>query len=198
MVDSATTSRLIKKYPNRRLYDTHTSAYITLVDVKRMVLEHEGFQVVDAKTGEDLTRSVLLQIILEEEAGGAPMFTNELLAQMIRFYGNAMQGMMGKYLEGSLRSFAEMQARFKEQTRGMYGENAASQDLWKQYLNFQAPAMQSMMASYMEQSQKMFQQMQEQTQGQVRNMFAGFQFPAFGQTTKSSEEDETAAENKRK
>src|SRR6202008_2669550 len=68
-------TRLIKKYPNRRLYDTKTSVYITLADVKKLVVEGAEFQVVDAKTGEDLTRSILLQIILEEEAAGAPMFS---------------------------------------------------------------------------------------------------------------------------
>lgn len=177
---SAPSVRLIKKYPNRRLYDTRDSAYITLADVKQLVLDHEAFKVVDAKSGEDLTRSVLLQIILEEETGGAPMFTSELLAQMIRFYGNAMQGMMGKYLESNLRSFAEMQARFKEQARAVYGENSPmSRDLWAQFLNFQGPAMHNMMSAYMDQSQKMFQQMQEQMQGQARNMFSGFQFPQF-------------------
>ncbi len=67
-------TRLIKKYPNRRLYDTRTSSYITLVDVRDLVLEHEEFQVVDAKTGDDLTRSILLQIILEEESAGIPLF----------------------------------------------------------------------------------------------------------------------------
>ena len=94
-----TTPRLIKKYPNRRLYDTRTSAYITLADVKQLVLENEEFKVVDAKSQEDLTRSILLQIILEEEAGGAPLFSSQMLAQIIRFYGHAMQGMMGVYLE---------------------------------------------------------------------------------------------------
>ena len=177
----SSTVRLIKKYPNRRLYDTRGSAYITLADVKQMVLNHEDFTIVDAKTGDDLTRSVLLQIILEEEAGGAPMFTSDLLAQMIRFYGNAMQGVMGRYLEGNLKSFTEMQARFKEQTRTLYGENSpVSQDMWAQFLNFQGPAMQNMMTAYMDQSQKMFHQMQEQMQGQARNMFSGFQFPNFG------------------
>jgi polyhydroxyalkanoate synthesis repressor PhaR len=177
---AASSTRLIKKYPNRRLYDTRDSAYITLADVKQLVLNHDAFKVVDAKSGEDLTRSVLLQIILEEETGGAPMFTSELLAQMIRFYGNAMQGMMGKYLESNLHSFAEMQARFKEQSRAMYGENSPmSSDLWAQFMNFQGPAMHNMMSAYMDQSQKMFQQMQEQMQGQARNMFAGFQFPQF-------------------
>ena len=90
--------RLIKKYPNRRLYDTKTSSYITLADVKELVLKQETFQVVDAKSGDDLTRPILLQIILEEEAGGVPMFSSEVLSQLIRFYGNAMQGMMGSYL----------------------------------------------------------------------------------------------------
>jgi polyhydroxyalkanoate synthesis repressor PhaR len=87
--------RLIKKYPNRRLYDTQTSVYITLVDVKEMVLAQDEFQVVDAKTGDDLTRSILLQIILEEEASGQPLFSSSMLSQMIRFYGNTMQSMIG-------------------------------------------------------------------------------------------------------
>src|SRR6187397_1481953 len=79
--------RLIKKYPNRRLYDTKTSSYITLADVKQMVLKNEDFQVLDAKTNEDLSRQILLQIILEEESGGMPMFSSDLLSQMIRSYG---------------------------------------------------------------------------------------------------------------
>ncbi len=170
--------RLIKKYPNRRLYDTRTSTYITLVDVKGLVLAHEEFRVVDAKSGEDLTRSILMQIILEEEAGGSPMFSSDILAQIIRFYGNAMQGMMGKYLEGNIKAFSDMQLKLKDQAKTLYGENAApSNDLWAQFMSFQAPAMQSMMSAYMEQSQTMFQQMQEQIQGQTRNLFAGFPFP---------------------
>src|SRR4026208_507895 len=90
--------RLIKKYPNRRLYDTKTSSYITLADVKQMVLKNEDFQVLDAKTNEDLSRQILLQIILEEESGGMPMFSSDLLSQMIRSYGSAMQGFMGCFL----------------------------------------------------------------------------------------------------
>ncbi len=174
----AETSRLIKKYPNRRLYDTKTSTYITLSDVKDLVLQHEDFQVVDAKSGEDLTRSILLQIILEEEAGGAPMFTSDLLAQMIRFYGHAMQGMMGKYMETNIKAFTDMQSKLQDQARSLYGDkNTASQDLWAQFLNFQGPAMQSMMGAYVEQSKKMFQQMQENIQEQTRNLFTGFTFP---------------------
>ena len=173
--------RLIKKYPNRRLYDTKTSAYITLSDVKDLVLAYENFKVVDAKTGEDLSRSILLQIILEEETGGVPLFTSELLAMVIRFYGHAMQGMLGKYLENNIRAFSDFQAKMQEQSRSLYGgENSQIQnDMWTQFLNFQGPAMQQMMAAYMDQSKKMVQQMQEQLQSQTRNMFTGFQFPAY-------------------
>ena len=103
--------RVLKKYPNRRLYDTRTSSYITLADVKHMVLDSESFEVRDAKTGEDLTRSILLQIILEEETGGMPMFTTPMLSQVIRFYGHAMQGLMGNYLEKNLQALVDMQTR---------------------------------------------------------------------------------------
>jgi len=174
-------ARLIKKYPNRRLYDTRTSTYITLADVKDLVLAHESFQVVDAKTGEDLTRAILLQIILEEETGGAPMFTSDLLTQMIRFYGNAMQGMMGKYLESNIKVFTEMQKKLQEQARHLYGDNAAmSQELWNQFLGFQGPMMQNMLGAYVEQSRKLFQQMQENMQEQTRKMLSSFPFSGYG------------------
>src|SRR5690349_23032651 len=116
-------TRIIKKYPNRRLYDTETSSYITLADVKKLVLEHIEFRVEDAKTKEDLTRSILLQIILEEETAGAPMFSSDMLTQIIRFYGNAMQGMMGSYLEKNIQTFIAMQKRLQDQSRQMYGGN---------------------------------------------------------------------------
>jgi polyhydroxyalkanoate synthesis repressor PhaR len=175
-------SRLIKKYPNRRLYDTRTSSYITLADVKQLVLDREEFLVVDAKSGDDLTRSILLQIILEEEAGGSPMFTSDLLSQMIRFYGNATQGVMGKYLENNIKAFTDMQAKLQDQARSLYGDNnSISQDLWAQFMNFQGPALNSVMGAYLEQSRKMFEQMHEQIDSQTRNMFTGFPFPTYGQ-----------------
>ena len=172
--------RLIKKYPNRRLYDTKTSTYITLADVKQLVLQSEDFQVVDAKTNEDLTRAILLQIILEEETGGAPMFSSDILTQFIRSYGNAMQGMLRGYLERNMQLFTEIQKRMQEQSRQLYGEPVKfNEDLWKQFMSFQGPAMQSLMSAYMEQSRNMFVQMQEQLQNQTRNMFSGFSFPGF-------------------
>jgi polyhydroxyalkanoate synthesis repressor PhaR len=187
--------RLIKKYPNRRLYDTKTSSYITLADVKQMVLKQEEFQVVDAKSGEDLTRQILLQIILEEESGGLPMFSSDLLSQLIRFYGNAMQGMMGTYLEKNIRAFHDIQKTLQEQSARIYGSGTGSgvsgdvtrgaQDMWAQFMNLQGPAMQSLMQAYMEQSQKMFAQFQDQMQNQARNMFSGLSFPGFPQQTKN-------------
>ncbi len=174
------TLRLIKKYPNRRLYDTRTSSYITLADVKQLVLQHEQFQVVDAKTGEDLTRSILLQIILEEEAGGMPMFTSDLLSQLIRFYGNAMQGMVGNYLEKNMQTFVQVQKQLQEQSRTMFGDNSnVNKDLWTQFMNFQGSAMQGMMSAYMDQSKNVFMQMQDQLRNQTKNIFAGFPFPGF-------------------
>lgn len=172
-------SRLIKKYPNRRLYDTTASCYITLADVRDLVLGQDEFQVVDAKSGDDITRSILLQIILEEESGGAPMFTSAVLSQMIRFYGNAMQGFMGRYLESNMKAFSEAQAKLQEQTKSLYGENSPmNKDLWAQFMNFQGPALQSMMGAYMEQSKRMFVQMQDQIDTQTRNIFSGFPYPS--------------------
>src|SRR6266849_4517870 len=112
--------RAIKKYPNRRLYDTANSGYITLADVKQMVLEHIDFQDIEAKSGDDLTRAILLQIILEEESAGMPMFSSEMLAQMIRFYGSAQQTIMGSYIEQSAKLFMDMQQRMQDQTRGLF------------------------------------------------------------------------------
>jgi polyhydroxyalkanoate synthesis repressor PhaR len=160
--------RLIKKYPNRRLYDTQSSAYITLGDVKQLVLAFENFRVTDAKTGTDLTRSILLQIILEEETAGLPIFSSEVLSQMIRFYGHTMQSMLGKYLENNIKAFVEFQHKIQEQSLSIYGENPQLQsDFWAQFLHFQQPAMQNMMTAYMDQSKLMFQQMQEQLKGQI-------------------------------
>lgn len=169
---SAEGVRVLKKYPNRRLYDTQTSSYITLSDVKTMVLESQAFIVRDAKTSEDLTRSILLQIILEEESGGVPMFSSQALAQIIRFYGHAMQGVMGSYLEKNLQVFTDMQARLAEQSKGLYDTSAMNPEAWSQMLSGQAPALQGMVTSYLEQSGKLMQQMQEQMT-KAGNLFPG-------------------------
>jgi polyhydroxyalkanoate synthesis repressor PhaR len=166
--------RLIKKYPNRRLYDTRTSTYITLVDVKELVLANEDFQVIDAKTGDDLTRSILLQIILEEESAGIPMFSAEALANVIRFYGNAMQGMMGTYLEKNIQAFMDMQGKLQEQSQAFVGSKPGSQEAWAQFMAGQAPMMQNLMSNYIDQSKKVFMQMEEQMQNNAKSMLSSF------------------------
>ena len=170
---AAVTARVLKKYPNRRLYDTETSSYITLVDVKKMVLADQDFVVRDAKTSEDLTRSILLQIILEEESGGVPMFSSQTLAQIIRFYGHAMQGSMGSYLEKNLQAFTDVQSRLAEQATGLYDPKVMSPELWTQFLNGQALPVQGLMGNYLEQSKSMFAQMQEQMAKQAETLFPG-------------------------
>jgi polyhydroxyalkanoate synthesis repressor PhaR len=165
--------RLIKKYPNRRLYDTQTSSYITLTDVKQLVLDNEEFTVVDAKTDQDLTRSILLQIILEEESNGAPMFSSNALSQIIRYYGHAMQGMMGSYLEKNVQAFTDIQAKLTESSKGALEGKPFSPEMWAQFMNVQGPMMQGMMNNYIDQSKNLFVQMQEQMQSQTKTLFGG-------------------------
>ena len=160
--EATSLGRVIKKYPNRRLYDTETSTYITLTDVRRLVMDSADFVVVDAKTSDDLTRSILLQIILEEESGGAPMFTEAVLANIIRFYGNAMQSFMGAYLEKNVQGFMDLQVKMAEQAKGMSPEN------WAELMHVQSPMMQGMMGNYVEQSKSAFTQMQEQMKDQLQ------------------------------
>lgn len=160
--------RLIKKYPNRRLYDSRSSAYITLTDIKSLVLEQESFVVRDAKTDEDLTRSILLQIILDEEAAGTPMLSEAALSNIIRFYGHTMQGFLGTYLENNVQAFADLQSRFTEQSNGF------SPETWAQFMGRQSPMLQSMMGSYVHQSQSAMVQMQERMQQQTQQMLDVF------------------------
>jgi polyhydroxyalkanoate synthesis repressor PhaR len=174
--------RIIKKYPNRRLYDTATSGYITLADVKQMVIENTPFQVRDAKTNEELTRQILLQIILDEEAAGMPMFSNDMLGQMIRFYAGAMQGVVGGMFEQNVRAFMEFQRKMAEQTASLGNGMDASKfgpEVWQQFMQMQAPTMQGMMGNYLEQSTKMFMDMQQKMQESTKQFFPGFSFPGY-------------------
>ena len=154
--EAPTTQRVIKKYPNRRLYDTSTSTYVTLAEVKQLVMNGESVAVRDAKNGEDLTRSILLQIILEEESGGGPMFSAESLSNIIRFYGHTMQSAMGRALEKNVQTMMEMQARFNEQRQ------ALSPEAWAQMMSPQSGVMQNLLGGYADQSRSVYAQMQEQ------------------------------------
>lgn len=122
-------TRIIKKYPNRRLYDTEVSRYITLNDVRDLVLERQDFNVIDKQSGEDITRSILLQVISEEEEGGNPMFTTEVLVQFIRFYGDSMQNSVSRYLELSMHFFDEQQSQFKDRLQRILGNSNPLQAL---------------------------------------------------------------------
>jgi polyhydroxyalkanoate synthesis repressor PhaR len=137
-----TASRVIKKYPNRRLYDTEISSYITIEDVRQLIVEGVEFEVRDAKTGDDLTRQVLLQIIAEHEQNGEPMLSTQLLSQIIRFYGDSLQGFMGSYLERSMQMFLEQQQQFRQQMSGLIGQapwtmlnqlTERNLELWKEF-----------------------------------------------------------------
>ena len=154
--------RTIKKYPNRRLYDTQSSSYVTLAEIKKMVMTALPVQVVDAKTGEDLTRSILLQIILEEESAGAPMFSEAVLSNIIRFYGHAMQGHMGSYLENHVQSFMDWQNKLGESSPVL------SPEVWAQFMQWQPPMMQNMFSGLANPSQNVMTQMQEQMQKQIQ------------------------------
>jgi polyhydroxyalkanoate synthesis repressor PhaR len=140
-----TTPRLIKKYPNRRLYDTHTSSHLTLADIRQLVVDKIDFQVVDAKSGEDLTRSILLQVILEAESGGEPIFTSEMLMGIIQFYG-PYQGVLGSYLDKSIQTVIDIQSQ----------TGAQSSEAWSDFMHQQAPVMQDLMRQYVDQSKALY------------------------------------------
>lgn len=110
-----TDPRLIKKYPNRRLYDTEESRYITLVDVQRLVREGTDIKVVDTQSGDDITRGILIQIITEQEAGGNPLFTTDMLTRFIRFYDESLQDAFSSFLDQSLRLYSEQQEQMRAQ-----------------------------------------------------------------------------------
>lgn len=139
--------RVIKKYPNRRLYDSLQSCYVTLAEIKSLVLASQPFVVRDARTGEDLTRSILLQIILEEEAAGMPLFSEAALAHLIRFYGHAMQPFLGQTLEQQLQAMTDWQTRLGAQAQTLQG-----------------PALQTLLSDYLAQSQMAMTRMQRQTE----------------------------------
>ena len=162
--------RLIKKYPNRRLYDTRTSSYVTLADIKELVINHEEFVVTDTKSSKDLTRSILLQIILEEEAGKIPIFSESTLSQIIRIYGNSMQSMMGNYLEKNLQVFTETQNKLKEYSKKTADANPfVSSEAWSSMLSNQAPNMQKFMSNYLEQTKNAFSLFEKQIEKNFDN-----------------------------
>ncbi|MDY0414790.1 MAG: polyhydroxyalkanoate synthesis repressor PhaR [Gammaproteobacteria bacterium] len=141
--------RLIRKYANRRMYDTHTSTHVNVNDIRQLVIDEIPFQVVDAKSGEDLTRSILLQIIQEAENDGEPIFSSDMLRGIIRFYG-PLQGMLGSYLEQSIQTVVDLQTKATVQ----------SSQAWSDFMHKQTPVTGDLMKDYMEQSKKLYQSTQ--------------------------------------
>ncbi|MEM7378505.1 MAG: polyhydroxyalkanoate synthesis repressor PhaR [Pseudomonadota bacterium] len=137
-------TRLIKKYANRRLYDTVDSKHVTLSDIKGFIVAGETVQVVDDTTGDDITRALLLQIIVEQEQSGDPMLSVTLLAQLIRFYGNPMQAMMTDYLQNSVDAFVDQQQSIQDQMQKMLTSNPLdmmqkNMDLWQSMFSGKKP-----------------------------------------------------------
>ena len=115
------TARIIKKYPNRRLYDTEESRYITLADVKDLVLKKTEFVVIDKKSGDDITRPILLQVISEQEQQGEAVMSEDFLSQVIRSYGKVVPGFMANYLEQSMKLFVTQQQNIRGQVKRVVG-----------------------------------------------------------------------------
>jgi polyhydroxyalkanoate synthesis repressor PhaR len=142
--------RVIKKYPNRRLYDTDVSRYITLEEVRQLVLSNVRFRVEDKRTREDITRSILLQVIAEqEEGGGNPIFSSDLLTHIIRFYGDPMQTSISRYLELSMQLYLEQQAHFSDQLRGLLGQAQQPVQRLKEIAERQVPIWRSVRKEFL-------------------------------------------------
>ena len=162
--------RLIRKYANRRMYDTHTSTHVNVNDIRQLVIDEIPFQVVDAKSGEDLTRSILLQ---EAENDGEPIFSSDMLKGIIRFYG-PLQGMLGSYLEQSIQTVVDLQTKATAQTS----------QAWSDFIHKQSPVTGDLMKDYMEQSKKLYQSTQS-----LFGLF-GAPSPAKSEDAKTKKDDE--------
>lgn len=171
--------RIIKKYQNRRLYDTATSTYIILEDIKQIIIDGELIQVIDVKTDQDVTRSVLLQIILEEEVNGAPMFSNNFLFQIVRFYGKALQPSVSPFLEQGVDLFKKMQKQFYDQIRDSYGKDKlfTGVELWKEFMQQQGPQLEDTIKEYIQNNANAFLEMQAHLHQQTEQIFNYMKFP---------------------
>ena len=173
-------TRIIKKYQNRRLYDTATSMYIVLSDIKEYIVAGEKIKVVDVKTEQDVTRSVLLQIILEEEVNGAPMFSDDFLFQVIRLYGKTFQPSISPFLENGIDLFRKMQKQFYEQvSSGNPSSNNVSSgiEMWNEFLVRKNSEIESSVKEYVENAANTFLKMQESLKEQTENMLNYIPFP---------------------
>lgn len=179
MKDKKNLVRIIKKYQNRRLYDVSTSTYVVLDDIKQIIMDGEEIKVIEVKSEQDVTRSVLLQVLLEEEMHGVPIFSNDFIYQIIRFYGKAFQSSLSPFLEQGVDLFRRTQKKFYEQIREVYGKEKLSSgvELWKEFIEKQGPGIEEIVREQMQTSTGAFLKMQEQLQQQTRQLLDYMQFP---------------------
>ncbi|MDD3267347.1 MAG: polyhydroxyalkanoate synthesis repressor PhaR [Burkholderiales bacterium] len=173
--------RIVKKYQNRRLYDTATSTYIILEDIKQMIIEGDTVKVIDVKSEKEVTRSVLLQIILDEEANATPIFSNDFLLQIIKFYGKAFQPAISPFLEQGIDMLKQTQKKFYTQLKNNPKENTGSNfEAWKDFWNQSGNTVQQNIFEYLSASTTNFLQMQEQINSQAENIMNIMNFPFTG------------------
>ncbi len=143
-------ARIIKKYANRRLYDTAESRYIALDDIRQLVMDGAQFRVVDARSGDDITRSILLQIIVEQEEKGQPMLSTRLLEQIILYYGDTLQSFVGTYLEKSMDAFIRQQQVLQDQMENMLqmAPSSAFKDMAERNLQLWKSMQDNLMKAY--------------------------------------------------
>lgn len=171
--------RIIKKYRNRRLYDVSTSSYVIIDDIKQIILEGEMIQVVDIQNNKDVTRSILLQIIFDEEMNNTPIFSNNFLCQLIKFYGKTMQPSLGVFFEHGLEIFKQLQKNFYEQIKENYGKDkiAPNMKLWKEFIDSQNKEIEKSLKEQIKQNAQAFFKMQEQIQEQTKYFLNYLNFP---------------------
>ena len=151
-----TQERLIKKYANRRLYDASQSRHITLDDIRALIVKGEKVKVVEDKTGHDITRHILLQVIAEQEQFGRPILSTKVLEAIIRFYGNAMQGFLAGFLEKSIEVFLNQQEAIQSQLSKLVsrGPILAVADITRQNLETLAKAQESLLGAILPKREK--------------------------------------------
>ncbi len=167
------TIRVIKKYQNRRLYDTGTSTYMVLDDVKRMIMDGDEIHVIDIKTNKDVTRNVLLQIVLDEEVNGVPNFSNDFLYENIRFYGKVFQSVLGPFLDHSVELFNRMQKILYEKLRESHKHEGDSSVLglksWQDFILGKDQVMNKLIRDYLKQFSSSDSGIEEQIEQYTQN-----------------------------
>lgn len=172
--------RIVKKYSNRRLYDTRQSCYITLENLKEMIMAGEDFRVENAKDGADITRQILSQIVLDEEVFGVPLFSEQTLRNLIMFCGHPMHGALSGFLDNCVPMFADMQRRFSRQfgDDGPVGRASAAGREWEQFAAMQGQMLSRLAEDYFRRNMDAYVRAQKQFRDSAEKMFRNAAFGA--------------------